>query len=136
MSDVHAEPIVSPFLGDGYDLEHTIPAVAGRWPAVRLRYRPLSADEESAVFAKKALEPATPIVRLYAECFAGNLRERQPAKLLGWDLQDRNGQPVAITAENLRRLTPQFFDALKVVIDGSVPTETGETEREAAVKNY
>lgn len=129
------EPCVSPFLGDGYDVEYTIPAVPGRWPAVRIRYRPLSADEESSIFARKNLDPAAPIVRLYAECFAGSLKDRVPAKLLGWDLKDRDGKAVPISADNLRRLTPQFFAALQTVIDGSLVLDSGETQVETDVKN-
>lgn len=125
---------VSPFI-DGYDLEHTIPAAAGRWPDVRIRYRPLSADDESRIFALKQLSPGEPIVRFYAESFAGSVKDGQPAKLLGWDLKDRKGMPVVITADNIRKLSPQFFDTLKAVIDGSLPTETGETQQEADVKN-
>jgi hypothetical protein len=125
---------VSPFL-DGYDLEHTIPAVPGRWPEVRIRYRPLSADDESRIFALKSLTPTEPIVKFYAEAFAGNAKDGIPAKLLGWDLKDRTGKPVPHTAANLRQLTPQFFDTLKAVIDGSIPTESGETQAEADVKN-
>lgn len=125
---------VSPFL-DGYDLEYLIPAAPGRWPAVKIRYRPLSADEESRVFALKQLNQGEPIVRFYAEAFAGSVKDGTPAKLLGWDLKDRAGKPVLISAENLRKLTPQFWDVLKMVIDGSVTTETGETQAEADVKN-
>lgn len=111
---------VSPFLGDGFDLEYTIPAQEGRWPAVRIKYRPLSKGEESLIFARKNLSPSEPMARFYAEAFAGNVKTGTPAKLVGWDLKDRESKPVSITADNLCKLTPQFFDVLQSVIDGTV----------------
>lgn len=132
MSDTNG--YISPFIGDGYDIEQTIPAEAGRWSAVSIRYRPLSADEESLIFAKKNLQPTTPIVRLYAETFAGD-GKTVPPKLLGWDLKDRAGQPVKITADNLGKLSPQFWEEIKCRIDGTIVLPSGETEREADTKN-
>lgn len=112
------EAYVSPFIPDGYTISATIPAEPGRWSAVKINYRPLSADEESAIYARKAFAPLMPIARLYAEAFAGDGPENPP-KLLGWDLKDREGKPLKVTAENIRQLSPQFFEVLKSYIDGS-----------------
>lgn len=135
MSEENGTTYLSPFVGDGYDCERVIPAQPGRWPEVKIRYRPLSADDESLIFTRKNLNPTEPIVRFYAEAFAGDQSSAVPAKLLGWDLKDRKGQPVKITADNLRGLSPQFFDVLKALIDGSAVLESGEPEREADTKN-
>lgn len=112
---------VSPFVGDGYDTEVTIPASPGQWSAVKLRYRPLSAVEESVIFAKKNLQPDEPITRFYAEAFAP--KPPAKAKILGWDLKRKNeaGElvPLPITAASIEGLSPPFFALLKGVIDGS-----------------
>ena len=118
MSDENGEAYLSPFIPDGYTLNAVIPAVPGHWSAVKICYRPLSADEESEVWAKQRLAPSEPMVRWYAEIFA--------TKILDWDLQDRDGKKVPITADNLRRLTPQFFEVLKSYVDG---TQTGDQEK-------
>jgi hypothetical protein len=118
--EAEQEQYISPFIEDGYTADRTIPAVTGRWSAITIRFRPLSADEESLIFAKKNLAPTEPIVRFYAEAFAGDRAAGIPAKLLGWDLKDRKGNKVEITADNLRhRLPPQLFDVIKAIIDGS-----------------
>ena len=114
----NGEVYVSPFIADGYTLTATIPAVPGHWSAVQIRYRPLSADEESEVWAKQRLAPSEPMTRWYAELFA--------TKILDWDIKDAAGKKLPVTAENIRRLSPQFYDVLKSYVDG---TQTGDMEK-------
>ena len=103
----------SPFIDDGYTIETTIPAVAGKWDDVAITFRPMTVDEESIVFVRKSNNPLATTTRYYAEAFAGDLASRTPAKLLSWDLKDRSGKVVPITSENLTKLTTEFFDELR-----------------------
>ena len=118
MSEANGEAYLSPFIPDGWTLKATIPAVPGHWSAVTFRYRPLSADEESEVWAKQRLAPAEPMTRWYAEVFA--------TKILDWDIKQADGTKLPVTAENIKRLSPQFFDLLKSYVDG---TQTGDQEK-------
>jgi len=124
---------LSPFIGDGYDATATIPESAGQWSAVQIRYRPLSADEESEIFALQRTMPQEAVTKLYAAKFAGT--KDRPGNLRNWDLKDRAGKPVPITPENIGRLSPGFFVVLKTVLDGSLVLPSGETEAEADAKN-
>ena len=128
---------ISPYVGDGYDELVTIPAVPGRWSAVQVRFRRLSKDEESLIFAKKNLDPLSSLARLYAEVFVGGNGKK--AKLLGWDLKRKNAQgelePLPISVETICGLAPTFFDTLLGYVEGSILTESGETQAEADVKN-
>lgn len=118
---------LSPFVGDGYDKEATIPAVAGRWSAVRIRYRPMSADEESLALVGLRLAPQQSMVRNYAEVLA--------QKILDWDIKDRDGKKIPVTADNICGLAPAFYDALKTIVVDGVMLSTGESEAEADTKN-
>lgn len=118
MSETNGQAYFSPFIPDGYTLTAVIPGVPGRWPDVRIRYRPLSADEESEVWAKQRLMPAEPMTRWYADAFA--------TKLLDWDVPGPDGKKLPVTADNIRRLTPQFYEVLKSYLDG---TQTGDMEK-------
>lgn len=124
---------ISPWIPDGYQREETIPESPGRWSAVRIRFRPLSIDEESSIYARQRLSPNEPLARFYAEVFAGTPPNK--GNLLDWDLKDHQGHKLMVTAQNIRQLDPAFFDALKAVIEGSVRLSSGETKAEAEVKN-
>ena len=104
------EPYVSPFIEDGYTAEYTIPAIPGISSAVFIRYRPITAEDESIVRAKARGVAEANYVRLYAELMAG--RHGTAPKLLGWDLKDGKGEVLKITADNICRLKEQMFDAL------------------------
>lgn len=124
---------VSPFL-DGYDLEQVIPAVPDMWPDVLVRFRPLSADDESQAYFRYNVQ-GVPLVRAFADVIAGDPDNGVPRKILGWDLKDRNGKLVPISSQNLGKLRPGFFDALKAVLYGVNPAKPEENETEADVKN-
>lgn len=117
----------SPFLGDGYDEVATIPARPGSWSEVRISYRRLSADENSEVQAKCRLFPHISRARHYAESFA--------AKITDWNLLDRDGKKVAISAENLSRLDVDFFDLLTEYLLGTLPSDATRTQLEDDLKN-
>lgn len=120
MTEAHAEvaEYLSPFIADGYTLTATIPAAPGHWSEVQIRYRPMSADDESEIWAKVRAFPLEPKSKFEADVMA--------RKILGWDIKDRTGQKLSITAANIGRLSPQFFDVLKSYVDG---TNTGEQEK-------
>lgn len=124
MSETNA--YCSPFIGDGYDREVTIPAEPGHWSEVRVRFRPLSADEESLIFFKHN-KAGMPMATAYAETFA--------TKILSWDIKDRNGLPVAVNAKSIGGLSPQFFNVLMSYLDGSRLLPNGETQAMAEQKN-
>lgn len=124
---------LSPYIGDGFDLEGEIPELPGRYSAVKIRYRPLSADEESLIFSTIRQQPAESVTKIYAATFAGT--REQPGNLRAWDLKDHKGNKVEITAENIGRLAPPVFDALKCLLDGTIVLPSGETQAETDAKN-
>ena len=107
--------MASPFIDDGYTIDAIIPANPGKWDEVAITYRPMNADEEAAVYVRKSANPFQTTTRLYAEAFAGD-GSRTPAKLLSWDVKDRHGKVVPISAETLIRLTSDFFEELKAYL--------------------
>lgn len=109
----------SPFIADGYTLKATIPAEPGRWSPITFRYRPMSPDEESEVWAQIRLSPGEPTTKFYAPIMASHI--------LGWDIKTPDGKPVAITEDVLRKnISPQLYDVLKQYVDGS---RAGEQEK-------
>lgn len=109
---------LSPFIEDGYTERHTIPASPGRWSAVEIRYRPLSAEDDSLVYARKAINQSS-LAREYAAVMVGDLKAGTPPRLLDWDVKDRSGNRVKISIDNLcAKLPPDFFDALLQVLLG------------------
>ena len=107
-----SKPYLSPFIDDGYTAEYTIPEIPDISSPVFIRYRPLTTEDESVVRARGRIEPDKPWSRLYAEIMVGNPKHGKPAKLLGWNLNDRTGQPVPITVDNICRLKDATFQAL------------------------
>jgi hypothetical protein len=98
---------------DGFTFKAVLPAVEGRWSAITFRYRPMSPDEESEIFARLRLEPTAPSIAFYAPVMA--------QKILGWDLKDHDGNAVPISEDVLRkRIPPQLFDAFKQYVDGTL----------------
>jgi hypothetical protein len=107
-----SDTYVSPFIEDGYTAEFTIPEIPGVSSPVFIRYRPLTAEDESIVRAKSRLNEDTPWVRLYAQLMVGDPLKGVPAKLLGWDIKDRQGNAVPVTVDNICRQKEAFFDNL------------------------
>lgn len=118
---------LSPFIGDGYDKEATIPEIPGRWSAVRIRYRPMSADEESQCLVGLRLAPQQSMVRNYAEIMA--------TKIIDWDIKDRDGKKLPVTADTICGLSPGFYDAIKAIVVDGVVMPSGESEAVADTKN-
>ena len=117
----------SPYIGDGYDEEATIPAHPGRWSEIKIRYRCMSADEESETRDKAKRFPGSSPVRHFAELFA--------TKIQWWDLKDRAGKVVPITVDSIARLSPQFNDVLHSYLDGTLPSDEAKQRLEDHVKN-
>lgn len=118
----------SPFVGnDGYDETAHIPAHPGKWSEVVIHYRCMTAVEESEVREKAKRLPGTAPVRHFAELFA--------TKLQSWDIKDRDGKPLPITAGNIANLSPQFYDVLHGYLDGTMPSDTRKESLEAELKN-
>ena len=124
---------VSPFIPDSYTREGVIPEQPGFWSAVRIRYRPLSIDEQSLIYARQRLSPSEPVARFYAEALAGTPERK--GNLLDWDLKDSQGHKLNVTPQNILKLHPAFYDELVKVIEGSVVLPSGETPSEAETKN-
>ena len=127
MSEANGSDYLSPFIADGYTRDATIPAAAGRWSAVQIRYRPMSADEESQALVGLRLAPQQSMVRNYAEVLA--------TKIIDWDIKDLDGKKLPVTADNICGLAPAFYDALKAIVVDGVVLPSGETETEADTKN-
>lgn len=124
---------VSPFIPDGTTRDAVIPEQPGLWSAVKIRYRPLSIDEQSSIYARQRLSPSEPVARFYAQTLAGS--DGAKGNLLDWDLKDEHGHKLVVTAQNIGRLHPVFYEQLIAVIEGSVVLPSGETQREQEVKN-
>jgi hypothetical protein len=118
VSEENGNDYLSPFIPDGWTLKATIPAVEGHWSAVTIRYRPICADEEKEIFAKSQMFPGTPLTAFYAPVMA--------SKIVGWDIKDPSGGKLEVTEQNIKRLSPQFYDMLRNYVDG---TATGEQEK-------
>jgi hypothetical protein len=118
---------ISPFIGDGYDESATIPAMPGKWSEVRLNYRCFSADEESEVYAKQKLFPAESAVAHFARLMA--------TKIQGWDIKDREGKKLPVTAEAIKGLSPLFYDVLLQYVNGTLPSDQRKAHLEAEIKN-
>jgi hypothetical protein len=137
MSKAETNGYVSPFIADGSTREATIPENPGFWSAVKIRYRPMSADEESVIHSKLRIaerhgSPAS-AVAIYAEAFAGTTEAK--GNLLDWNLKDENGHKLNVSQQTICRLHPGFFDALMVILIGATKVTPTETEREAEEKN-
>lgn len=115
MEPISATNMLTPYVGDGYTYEATIPARPGKWSPVEIAFRPITADDEAAIFVRKSGQPFITTTRLYAEAFCGD-GSRTQAKLLSWNLTDRTGTRLAITPDVLCGLTPEFFEELKEYI--------------------
>jgi hypothetical protein len=119
LSEENGDAYLSPLIPDGWTFKATIPALAGRWSALTFRYRPMSPDEESEVWAQIRAFPGEPTTKFYAPLMA--------KKIVGWDMKDHVGEKVAITEDVLRhRIPPPLYDALKQYTDGTL---AGELEK-------
>lgn len=123
-----AEPVVeqeylSPIIEDGWTFKATIPGVPGLASPIEMRYRPISPDEESEVFAKSRLDPSQPMTAFYGPLMAKKIR--------GWDVRRKNDkgqwEKVPITEDVLRhKIHPLQYDAIKQYVDGNA---VGEIEK-------
>lgn len=118
---------VSPYLGDGYDEKASIPAHPGKWPEIIINYRCFTAVEDSETRNKLKLFPSLSPVGAFAELFA--------TKISGWNLKDRKGQAVPVTAKNIGALDQEFFNVLHSYLDGTLPSDQRRASLEAEVKN-
>lgn len=129
---------ISPFIKGTEPREATIPATPF-WSAVKIRFRPMSADEESIVLSKFRIGEQAGIPTSWVACHAeafGGTREAK-GNLLDWDVKDENGHRINVTQENICSVHPDFFNALYAILLGRMPAapESTETQREAEVKN-
>lgn len=116
---------MTPFVGDGYDREATIPGEPGFFSDIRLRYRLMSAEEESLVGAKINMHKDTAPTRFYAEAFAGG--RKGDGKILDWDVKDRDGKKLDLTADNICGLSFPAYWAIRQVVCGEVKIGEYET---------
>jgi hypothetical protein len=56
-------------------------------------------------------------------------------KIQGWNLKDREGNPVPVTAETIKGLSPLFYDVLLQYVNGTLPSDAMKTHLEAELKN-
>jgi hypothetical protein len=104
---------LSPVIEDGYNRVSVIPEREGRWNAVRLRWRKLSADEISAINARASLDLLGGYCQHYAKVMA--------EKILDWDVKMANGSKAPITAETIQRMDFDFYTDLRNVVSGERP---------------
>lgn len=129
MSEKNGHPVA--YFDDGYTQELTVDAT--QWhPAVSVTYRPMVRSEyarHNAAMAKcdSDLEK---MERQAAAALAGQLKS--------WDLTDRDGKEVSISADTVSRIEPHLFGTLyEAVVHAPHKVEPPATESpaELAAKN-
>lgn len=110
---------------DGYSIDFQIEADKdGYYPAVNLRFRPLSQIERVEV--KQQIEKSGDPVK--AEKYAASVMAKQ---VLEWDLKDHTGADVERKAENFERLEPHLSGKIFNLVMGLEPA----VSREESAKN-
>ena len=98
------------YIPDGYDEPGYIKENPGLHGELRFRFRPmLRADRIVIVTAAANLPP---------EKRGANAAKAIKARLILWDLKDKDGKPQEITEENILRLKPALFDRLEDIVYG------------------
>ncbi len=108
---------ISPVIDDGQNRTSLIPAEAGKWSAVRLRWRKLNADQISAIAARSVIEAGGGQCKHYAE----ELAKRPGGNLIDWDIQDDKGQKLPVTVAAIKALDYDFYACLIAVVCGEKP---------------
>lgn len=92
----------SAFIDDGYTI-HCYINSRKDYDRIAFEYRPVTREEQVRSSRKITSKDEEAVVRA-AEFTAG--------RLVGWDLQTNKGEPVAVTADNLRRLHADAFERI------------------------
>lgn len=113
------------YIPDGYTESAYLAAAERVHPALRFEYRPVTV-KESAVYnrAVKTLEDE----KLYEHAATW-----AAGRLISWDLADKSGQPVPVSAATLLALRPPLFFKLQAVLLGNSPGDL-DPRLEAAAK--
>ena len=111
---------------DGYTQSAYIEAIAGLYPTIRFRFRPVMVRENSI------------IVRKQAHCYseqppqAGKAQEIAAevvaSLIVSWDIKDSRGEDVPITKDMVLRLRPALFAHLFAVVMGETGADTPPSE--------
>jgi hypothetical protein len=101
----------SAFIDDGYTLDGYIAENPGLYPAVEFQYRPMT-RRETAVLEGDIMRTRD------AEAGETEAAKVVARKLVSWNLVDRAGKPVPISADNLLRLQPVLGGTLLEIVRG------------------
>lgn len=96
------------YIDDGYTLDGFIKEEAGLYPAVRFKFRPLTADEQIRNFSDwHKIAPSERSERS---------SQMVASKVVSWDLKDSKGATVAIKAVNCKRLKYELSDRIVTIL--------------------
>lgn len=110
-------PLDCGFIDDGYTATAFIQGRANLYPDVRFSYRPCLTPDRDRINTVAAREPADKAVAVLAKSVA--------TRVVSWDLTDRTGAAVLVSAENVLRLKPALFTRLLNIVLG---LEGGDTD--------
>lgn len=92
---------------------------------LRFTYRPMLAEQREAVRRIMRDEKGAKLDVLFSTAVAG--------QIVDWSATDDGGQPVPVSVAAVRRLPPNLYDAVYLVMIGSRPSdpEPNQTQEEA-----
>lgn len=104
------------YIPEGYTEEGYIREAPGLHGPVRFTFRPMSVVERAALFSQRMLAlPEELQDRRCADVLCG--------QLVSWSVLDAQGEPLALTAENILRLKPALFQRLLAIVSGLEPSD-------------
>ncbi len=103
------------FIPDDYNETAYIKETPGIHNAVRFTFRPMLSEERTVIFRKVDSISPEKIDALYVSAMARRIHE--------WSIKDAAGNPLPVTAENLRRLKPALFFRLWMIVAGMEPPD-------------
>lgn len=111
------------YIDDGYSEQGFIAADEGIHGPLEFEFRPVLPAQRDRVEQYLNLNPPNPDAfhEAVGKALAGGGKE--PARLLKWNLTDRGGQVVAITAANMAKLKPHLFNRLWLVVSGRLASD-------------
>lgn len=110
--------MLSAFIDDGYSQDIYFEAIEGLYPPLRFTCRPLLREEISQHIDQMEGKGGPAYDKSVAEILAD--------KISKWDMKDRAGKPVSISADNLRKICPAMFRRLLRCVWGDDP---GDVDR-------
>jgi hypothetical protein len=114
---------VSDFIDDGYTEEGYIKADEGVHGALEFTYRPMLPGQRDKAMQHLRREPAdyAAFHEAARKALAGT--KDTPARLVSWNLKDRDERPVPITEANVGRIRARLFDKLWFILIGELASD-------------